>query len=57
LNKMIEGVKLIEKIRDSLNLQEAQVILRMREMPYQIITVYMEAGKVVHKERKENIKD
>jgi len=54
---MIDGVKLIEKIRQTLNLQEAKAIMLMREKPYQIITIYMENGKVVHKERKENIKD
>jgi len=54
---MIDGVKLIEKVRQTLNLQEAKVIMVMREKPYQIVTVYMENNKVVHKDRKENIKD
>jgi len=54
---MIEGVKLIEQIRQTLNLQEAQVVLRMRERPYQTIIIRMEANKVVHKERRESIKD
>ena len=47
----------LEKIRQTLNPQEAKVIILMREKPYQIITVYMENNKVVHKDRKENIKD
>ena len=60
---MTEGVKLIdnrvllEKVRQTLNIQEAKVIMLMRERPYQIITIWMENSKVVHKERKESIKD
>jgi len=60
---MIEGIKLIEckallgQVKQSLNLQEAKVIMLMRERRYQTITVIMENGKVVHKERKESIKD
>jgi len=55
---MIDGVKLdIEQIRQTLTMQEAKVILLMRERRYQTITVLMENGKVVHKERKESIKD
>lgn len=37
--------------------QELKVILLMREKPYQTIVVKMENGKVIHKERTENIKD
>jgi len=47
----------LEKIRQTLNLQEAKVIILMREKSHQVITVYMENSKVVHKQRKENIKD
>jgi hypothetical protein len=53
---MIDVVSL-EYIKQTLNLQEAKVIILMREHPYQTITVIMENGKVVHKERKESIKD
>ena len=47
----------LEEIRQTLNLQEAKVIIRMRELPHQTLTIIMENGKVVHKERKEPIKD
>ena len=59
---MIDGVKLIdknllEKVRQNLDMQEAKVILLMRERLYQTIIIRMENGKVVHKERRESIKD
>jgi len=54
---MIDGVKLIDNVKQTLNIQEAKVIILMRERRYQTITVMMENGKVVHKERKESIKD
>ena len=54
---MIDGVKLIEKIRQTLNIQEARVIILMRDLPYQTITIKMENGKVIHKERIQSIKD
>ena len=47
----------LEHIKQTLNLQEAKVIILMRECLYQTITVVMENGKVVHKERKESFKD
>lgn len=37
--------------------QEAKVIALMRELPYQTITIKIEAGKVVHKEQIKSIKD
>ena len=49
--------KLIESIRQTLNMQEARVILLMRDMPYQTITIKMENGKVIYKDRLEKIKD
>ena len=63
LNKMPEGVKLIdcksllEKIRQTLSVQEAKVIILMRDQPYQTITIKMENGKVIHKEQMKSIKD
>lgn len=60
---MIEGIKLIdnksllEKVRQTLSIQEARVIILMRDLPYQTITIKMENGKVIHKERIESIKD
>ncbi|MCJ7669543.1 MAG: hypothetical protein MUO61_03380 [Dehalococcoidia bacterium] len=54
---MIEGVKLIEKVKETLSLQEAKVIIVMRELPYQTITIKMEEGKVIHKEQVKSIKD
>ena len=54
---MIDDVKLIDNVKQTLNIQEAKVIILMRERRYQTITVMMENGKVVHKERKESIKD
>ena len=58
---MIEGVKLIdcnllEKI-GTLSVQEAKVIILMRDQPYQTITIKMENGKVIHKEQMKSIKD
>lgn len=52
---MIDGV--VEKIRQTLDMQEAKVILLMRERLYQTVIIRMENGKVVHKERRESIKD
>jgi hypothetical protein len=59
---MIDGVKLIEKslierVKQTLTMQEAKVIILMRDLPYQTITIKMENGKVIHKERIESIKD
>jgi len=51
------GVELIEKVKGTLNLQEAKVVLVMRELPYQTITIKMEEGKVIHKEQVKSIKD
>jgi hypothetical protein len=53
----MDGVKLVEKVKQTLNLQEAKVILVMRELPYQTITIKMEAGRVIHKEQVKSIKD
>ena len=47
----------LEKVRQTLNIQEAKVITLMRDLPYQTITIKMENGKVIHKERIESIKD
>ena len=47
----------LEKIRQTLNMQEARVVMLMRDLPYQTITIKMENGKVIHKERMESIKD
>jgi hypothetical protein len=62
---MITGVDLVEcnltreeeQVRRTLNSQEAKVILLMREMAYQTITVKIENGKVIHKEQHRSIKD
>ncbi len=58
---MIEGVidckALLEKVRQTLSIQEAKVIILMREFPYQVITVVMENGKVVNKKQTKNIED
>jgi hypothetical protein len=48
--------RIIEKVGE-LTYQEAKVVLLMRERPFQTLTVIMEHGKVIHKERKEPIKD
>ena len=55
--KQMTDTKLIESIRQTLNIQEARVIMLMRDLPYQTITIKMENGKVIHKERIESIKD
>jgi hypothetical protein len=47
----------LEHIKQTLNLQEAKVIMLMRECPYQTITVVMENGKVVHKKQLKPIED
>jgi len=47
----------LEKIRQTLNLQEAKVIILMRELPYQTITVVMENEKVVHKKQLRTIEE
>lgn len=49
--------QVFDNIRRTLQPQEAKVILLMRELPYQIITIRMEDGKVVHKEQRKSIKD
>ena len=49
--------KLLEQVKQSLNLQEAKVIILMRECSYQTITVVMENGKVVHKKQLKPIED
>jgi hypothetical protein len=54
---MIDGVKLIEKVRQTLTIQEAKVVVLMRELPYQTITIKIEEGKVIHKEQVKSIKD
>jgi len=60
---MIDGIKLIdcksllEKIRQTLSVQEAKVIILMRDVPYGTIEIIMEDGKVVHKRRIESVKD
>ena len=46
----------LESIRQTLKLQEAKVIIRMRECDFQTLTIMMENGKVIHMERKEPIK-
>jgi hypothetical protein len=51
----MDGV--IEKVKETLNLQEAKVVLLMRESLYQTITVVMENGKVVHKKQLKPIED
>ena len=58
MRTMIDGViECLEQIRQTLNLQEAKVIMLMRECPYQTITVVMENGKVVHKKQLKPIED
>ena len=47
----------LEQIRQTLTLQEARVILLMRENPYQKVIVHIEAGKIVRKEQVKSIKD
>ena len=47
----------LEEIRRTLKPQEAWVIIRMREKSHQTLMVIMENDIVVHKERKEPIKD
>lgn len=47
----------LEKIRQTLNLQEAKVIMTIREVPYGTVEIVMEGGKVVHKKKIESIKD
>jgi hypothetical protein len=54
---MIDGVKLIEKVKETLSIQEAKVIMLMRDLPYQTITIKIEEGKVIHKEQIKSIKD
>jgi len=55
---MTDGViECLEQIKQTLNLQEAKVIMLMRECPYQTITVVMENGKVVHKKQLKPIED
>jgi len=54
---MSDGIKLIEKVKQTLNLQEAKAIMLMREVPYGTIEIIMENGKVVHKRRIESVKD
>ena len=47
----------LEHIKQTLNLQEAKVIILMRDVPYGTIEIIMENGKVVHKRRIESVKD
>ena len=54
---MIANKSIIEAVKETLSEQEAKVVLRIRERPFQTLTIIMEDGKVVHKERKEPIKD
>ena len=53
---MIDCKSLLEKI-GTLSVQEAKVIILMRDQPYQTITIKMENGKVIHKEQMKSIKD
>ena len=48
---------LLEKVKQTLTLQEAKVIMLMRDVPYGTIEVIMEDEKVVHKRRIESVKD
>jgi hypothetical protein len=48
---------ILEQVRATLKPQEAKVIMEMRKMSFQTLTIIMEHGKVIHKERKEPIKD
>ena len=45
-----------ERIRQTLISQEAEVIMLMRERPYQTIIVKMENKKVIHMEQRRSIK-
>lgn len=47
----------LERVRQTLKIQEARVVKLMREVPYGTLIVKMENGKVIHKERHESIKD
>jgi len=55
--KLIDCKSLLEKIRQTLSVQEAKVIILMRDVPYGTIEIIMEDGKVVHKRRIESVKD
>lgn len=46
-----------ERIRQTLTSQEAKVIMLMRELEYQTLTIVMEKGKVVHKKQLKTIED
>lgn len=48
---------ILDKVRATLNLQEAKVILLMREYPYQTITIVIENGKVVNKKQTKSFED
>jgi len=48
---------ILEQVRATLQSQEAKVIMLMRELKYQTITVVMENGKVVHKKQLKTIED
>jgi len=46
-----------ERIRQTLTPQEAKVIMFMRELEFQTLTIVMEKGKVVHKKQLKTIED
>ena len=46
-----------ETVRLTLSIQEAKVIMLMRDLPYQTIIIHIEANRVVHKEQRKSIKD
>jgi len=60
---MTEGVKLIdnrvllEKVRQTLNIQEAKVIILIRQVYFGKVIIYKEGDKIVRQEKTEIIKD
>jgi hypothetical protein len=47
----------LERIRRTLQPDEARAIITMREVFYGKVIIYKENGKIVHKEKTESIKD
>ena len=54
---VLDEREVLRKVKDTLSMQEAKVILLMRELEYQTLTVVMEKGKVVHKKQLKTFKD
>ena len=49
--------EVLRNVRQTLSMQEAKVILLMREFPFQEVTVKMENGKVLYKKQSRIRKD